>query len=319
MYAANAGWWTTSDRSQLGISFAWSRRVTRRLLARLNGSRIAERVNFTIDGSLNGHRLRIPVLAGTGLSPKPFWEEELWLNQALGRILEGADGAFVDVGVNLGQTLLKTKTLRPHIRYVGFEPNPLCVVYVRRLIAANSFADCVVAPFGLSDRAAALSLFAVDPADSSASVVEGFRPAQRTWAQSPVAVLPGDDALQSLRVGKVGVVKIDVEGGELEVLRGLSETLRTDRPTVVCEILPTHKESDPRWAFRKPRQDALLDLMQTAGYRLFRLLTSGGVQQLERIEPHSDLKLTNYAFVRAELADAFARTQNAPAALQGVA
>jgi FkbM family methyltransferase len=259
------------------------------------------------------------VVAGTGLTRPPFWEQEGWLNGPLGRLLESADGAFVDVGVNLGQTLLKARTLRPGVRYVGFEPNPVCVVYARRLIEANRFADCTVAPFGLSDRAGALPLFAETWTDSSATVVEGFRAKQRTWGHAPVAVLPGDAALAALNVGRVGVIKIDVEGAELEVVRGLATTLRTQRPHVICEILPAHNEADERWAFRKPRQDALLDLMQSAGYRMFRLLTTGGVTPLDSIEPHSDLALTNYAFVRHEAAGEFARAARGTGPLPRVA
>jgi FkbM family methyltransferase len=293
--------------------------VTRRLLARLSGGRLIQHVNFTLHGSLNGRRLRIPVLAGTGLMKRPFWEQEPWLDRALGALLQTADGAVVDVGVNLGQTLLKVKTLRPDARYVGFEPNPQCVVYVRRLIAENRFSDCTVAPFGLSDRGEARSLFAEDATDSSATVIEGFRGKQGTWARTPVAVLPGDEALESLRVGRVGLIKIDVEGAELEVVRGLRETLRRDQPHVVCEILPTHDESDRRWAFRKPRQDALLDLLRGAGYRMFRLLETGGAMRLEAIESHGDLALSNYAFVRSGADDAFLRAIGAASATSEVA
>ena len=88
---------------------------------------------------------------------------------------------------------------------------------------------------------------------------------------------------------------------------------------MVCEILPTHGEADERWAFRKPRQDALLDLMRSAGYRMFRLLETGGAMRLEGIEPHSDLALSNYAFVRSAAEDAFLRAIGATSATSEVA
>ena len=34
---------------------------------------------------------------------------------------------FIDVGVNIGQTLLKLKSVSSEIDYIGFEPNPICV------------------------------------------------------------------------------------------------------------------------------------------------------------------------------------------------
>jgi hypothetical protein len=121
-------------------------------------------------------------------------------------------------------------------------------------------------------------------------------------------VLPGDAALAALRVGPVGVIKIDVEGAELEVVRGLEGTLRADRPHVICEVLPSFGEGDARWSFRKPREDELLARMFALGYRMFRILPDGQAVALETIEPHRDAALTNYAFVRREAAAAFAES-----------
>lgn len=275
---------------------------------RLCGSRLLRPFNVSQRARLNGRSIRVPVLGGLGLLAPPLWEQEPWLNRVIAQALLTTPGTFVDVGVNLGQTLLKLKTLRPDVRYVGFEPNPACVRYVRELVAANRFHDCVIAPFGLSDRAAAIPLFAQpdDEADSSATVVPGMYQTQDSWVQTPVAVLPGDAALQALAETSVGVVKIDVEGGELEVIRGLEGTLAAALPTVLCEILPTYSGRDARRAFRQPRIEALVRTLQSLGYAIFRLQPDGGVTALDTIEPHSDPSQTNYAFVRHAAAGAFA-------------
>jgi hypothetical protein len=52
--------------------------------------------------------------------------------------------------------------------------------------------------------------------DVSASVVEGFRPLSESPQRMYVAVFEGDSVLQQLDAGHVGVMKIDVEGAELE-------------------------------------------------------------------------------------------------------
>ena len=271
----------------------------RSLMHRFAGSRLARLANFTVRGTLNHTSVRVPVIAGIGMMHPPIWEQEAWLNATFAKLLDSADGAFVDVGVNLGQSLLKVKTLRPEIPYVGFEPNPVCVAYVRRLVAINQLRHVAIAPFGLSDHAGVVSLYARDDdeTDSSATVVPGLFSTQASWRQTPVAILPGDEALASLNVGRVSVIKIDVEGAELEVVRGLENTLAAFRPAVVCEVLPTYSGGDGRRAFRQPRIDALLEFMRRFEYRLFRLLPTGEVVSLDTIEPHSDRALTNYAFV----------------------
>lgn len=285
-------------------------------MRRFCGSRVLQHVNFTLTGTVNHSRVRVPVVAGLGMMSVPLWEQEPWLNRTIATLLTESSGAFVDVGVNLGQTLIKVKTLQPDRAYFGFEPNPTCVAFVRRLAAANRFRETTVSPFGLSDSARALTLFArsEDPADSSATVVPDLYASQETWDRTAVAVLPGDEALAMLGVGRVGVLKIDVEGAELEVIRGLEGTLRAHRPSVICELLPSYSPGQKRWAFRQPRTDAVVATMRSLGYALFRLMPSGEALPLETIEPHSDNSLTNYAFVPPDVVAAFTRDTMASSA-----
>ena len=282
------------------------------LARRLNGSRLLRPFNFLQTAHLNGCRIVVPVQGGLGLVSPPLWRQEPWLNRVIAQALATTPGTFVDVGVNLGQTLLKVKTLRPDAPYVGFEPNPVCVRYARDLVAANGFSECTIAPFGLSERAGVIPLFARpdDIADSAATLVPGMYTTQTAWVQTPVAVLPGDAALLALGIDRIGVIKIDVEGGELEVIRGLEGVLAASRPIVLCEILPTYSGRDARLAFRQPRIDALVALIQALGYRILQLHAGGHVSALDTIAPHSDPALSNYAFVRAEMADTFAARLN---------
>src|SRR6266581_4231525 len=209
--------------------------VKLRLLERWRASPLSWRLNITISGRYQGERIRIPIIYGNGFQNVEIGE--LSLLQAFSKILGAKPGPFVDVGVNLGQTLIKVKLVDRVRAYIGFEPNPHCCHYAARLIELNQFASCSLVPVGLSDRDAIVSLLAKnDAVDPSASVVDGFRPPERYRRAQPVAVFRGDPLLQSL--SELSVLKIDVEGGELEVVGGLQETIARLRPYVFCEILP---------------------------------------------------------------------------------
>ena len=51
-----------------------------------------------------------------------------------------------------------------------------------------------------------------------------------------VACTTLDMALSHIETGPISMIKIDVEGGELNVLKGAEKTLATHRPNIVCEI-----------------------------------------------------------------------------------
>jgi len=56
-------------------------------------------------------------------------------------VMEGAlatrQGAFVDVGVNIGQTLLKLLRIDPNRNYLGFEPQIACCFLIDQFIKDN--------------------------------------------------------------------------------------------------------------------------------------------------------------------------------------
>ena len=62
---------------------------------------------------------------------------EPWIDAVFGQILNSRPGVFVDVGVNLGQTLFKILALDPGRRYVGFEPQLACAFMLQSFIDEN--------------------------------------------------------------------------------------------------------------------------------------------------------------------------------------
>ena len=265
-----------------------------RILTRLH---LLDRMHLYPSIAVDGRKLRIPIVNGTGYSN--FFSHEPWLDRVLRALLAQRDGTFVDVGANIGQTLLKFLGAGGN-RYLGFEPNPQCLGYLESLCQVNALNDVEIVPTGLSDHAGVMRLFLSSDVDSSGSAVEGFRPAEEYATSKIIPVLRGDDVLASLDVQDAAVIKIDVEGGELEVLRGIPETLRNQRPFVICEILPVYEEESPIGIFRRMRTDDVETLMRDAGYSCHRLLQGGGIVRLDRIETHNSLELCEYLFVPIE-------------------
>ena len=264
---------------------------------------LIRRINFDLGKELNGVRFKVPIIGGLGAGLRR--DHEPWMLQTLRAVERQSDGCFFDVGVNLGQTMLAAKSLRPDWKYIGFEPNPYCVFYVLKLIEANDLQGCEVFPFGIGASTGAMDLHLNSVTGGEASIVEGFRPTADYRSSIKVPIIGGEYLPASLLEQKVGVLKVDVEGGELDVFRALVPVLEKDRPLIISELLPVYDAGTEQGRFRQDRQDALLQILAGLDYRILRLHLDGSRELLDGIEQHGDMAWTNYLFVPGRRVDDF--------------
>lgn len=227
---------------------------------------------------------------------------EKWLECVISKIINSEAGAFIDVGVNLGQTLIKVKSAKIDQDYYGFEPNPACHYLLEELIKCNNFINCTLIPLGLSNENGILTLITRDQVDGSGTLVSNFRDdGNKVFSQKKfVSVFTGDLVLNSLNINSLALIKIDVEGGELEVIQGLKISISRFRPYILCEILPTYDGSSGSNRLRKERQEELLALLRSLSYYFCRILRDGRVVLLDKIEAHADMNLRDYIFIPYE-------------------
>jgi len=256
--------------------------------------KLLPRLNYRHSINVAGTSIIIPVIKGIGLDNRGITEE--WMISILKALVPQKNGAFVDVGVNLGQTLIKLKALFPQQKYLGFEPNPVCLFYCRELIENNRFTNCEIVPVGLSDTTGIVVLSGTSDIDAAGTIIENFRTSKKLTSTQFVPVFKFEDVVTPATKEKIGFVKIDVEGAELEVLSGLRNKIATDRPFISCEILPAYQEDNPRVA----RQNKIEAILKELNYSLYRVLNGQHVEKLTRIEIHGDLDLCEYLFVPAE-------------------
>ncbi len=278
--------------------------VKRRLLRALFRIGWFRRISFTLSLRMNGNSVQVPVINGIG--PAYFEPLEQWMPPLMRVLLELRPGLFIDVGMNVGQTLIKVKSVAPEQPVMGFEPNPDCVVLIKELIRLNGYTGVRVIPVALADRdhVAELQLYGSDPADDRASMVQGFRD-QRVWRVDRIACMRFDTVERDLTIERIGVVKIDVEGAEAFVLKGMLERLRRDRPVIILEVLPAYHVQNTD---RLQRQGSIEAMARDLDYRIFRLRYDKGPDlELEPIEGfgvHDKLHWSNHLLVPGELSDA---------------
>ena len=166
----------------------------------------------------------------------------------------------VDVGCHKGAfTYWMRRQAGSTGRVVAFEPQPLLVEYLRRAFAAMHYQNVVLEPRGLSDQRGSATLWvpATDGRTSpGASLASGH--AARGAQSLEVELTTLDDYFAGASRGP-DLIKIDVEGHELEVLAGGQNTLAKFQPTLLIECERRHRQNGqltPVW-----------NLLQELGYQ----------------------------------------------------
>jgi FkbM family methyltransferase len=159
-------------------------------------------------------------------------------NEVLRALIAAAlahDAHAIDVGAHHGSVLADMVRCAPDGRLIAYEPIPEMAALLR-----ERFPNVEVREVALSDRAGE-STFShiVDLPAYSGLRLRTLPEGTHDVREITVRTERLDDALPSGFAP--ALIKIDVEGGELAVLRGATETLRRYRPVIVFE----HGEGGP--------------------------------------------------------------------------
>lgn len=196
--------------------------------------------NFHIPRTVNKRLLKIPVLGEIGKGN--LKRREKWMYDLLKKVLPIRPGLFVDVGVNIGQTLIHYKTIEAEGEYIGFEPNPVCVYYIHKLISANKWNNCSLVPSGIYSRSGLVEInYYSGATDSMATLVKNFRDDRVVTRKEMINCINEKELTTLLSNRFLSVIKIDVEGSELDVIKQLKSIITEKRPFVIAELLPPKK------------------------------------------------------------------------------
>lgn len=215
-------------------------------------------------------------------------EEET--NPVLKAIFDIRKGAFIDVGANVGQTLIKLLTIDNNRQYIGFEPQVSGCFFIDQFLRDNKLNNHVIMPLGLSNRNEIVKLGLREVNDVTASMVEEYRPEGFYSYYQYIPVIPGDDILPIFELSSISVIKIDVEGGELEVIKGLRLTIEKYMPYIFFEVLPhylfvTQTELDKKTReFRNQRHSDMERVLRGHGYVIYQIRPNDELRRIDAIK-----------------------------------
>jgi FkbM family methyltransferase len=226
-----------------------------------------------------GTRLEVPTdggamvvdtsdLLGRVVAVSRVWEPNI--TDVFRRTLRDGD-VCVDVGAHVGYyTLLASRLVGPRGHVYAIEPSARNVEMLRSSIALNSAANVTVFEVAAAAGDGTAVLFEAPCANTGASSLSQRAvdtPAvgsTRDFAPTMVSVRAVADLVPSDLWGRVRLVKVDVEGYELEVLEGLEPLLALGSPIALIV------EVSPEWTTESPGE-SLEQLRVRHGFTVWRL------------------------------------------------
>ncbi|GAB3018648.1 FkbM family methyltransferase [Mycobacterium bourgelatii] len=190
---------------------------------------------------------RLLAPAAKTLAPRLFWRRKYGILQRLGetrpdvqlaRSLCDPNRVSVDIGADVGEFSIAMLTASRSV--IAFEPRPAQARELATMFAAVG-APVRIEAVALSDEpgVTAMRVLEADPGRSTIDTdneLNDFDDATGPVQTIEVPVRRLDD----LKLDDVGLVKVDVEGHELAVLRGATDTLTRNRPAILVEAEERH-------------------------------------------------------------------------------
>jgi len=217
----------------LGSHFRWIKRTILRLAPDFSD------VMIEIKGN------RYVLIDPESLLVLAFGEKWMWKHLIINK-----DDVFLDIGAHLGKYSIPLSRIASKV--VAVEADPENFKCLKRNIDLNKIKNITAVNIAAWDKSAVVKFyFTIGSGGRTAK--EDLPDHRYTNGYIELQAEAMDQILRSHGISRVDWIKIDVEGAEYEVLKGLKETLVMQKPKVIVEVMKSNKKR-------------VLTLMRNLGY-----------------------------------------------------
>jgi len=167
----------------------------------------------------------------------------------------------LDIGANIGFAALNFATRCKQGHVYAYEPDDLNFRKLQRNVSLNPFCNISIYRKGLGEFSATPQLMRLNKHHSGmnriqSAVTEGLQ-------SEKIEVVRLDDEVTLMNLNDINLIKIDVEGYELNVVHGGLKTIRKFKPILFIELI----EGNLRQYGQS--SETLVKLVRGLGYRVF--------------------------------------------------
>ena len=149
-------------------------------------------------------------------------------------ITETPKAIFMDIGANVGHHSIFLSKFASQV--LAFEPYPKVNMQFKQQIAHNNISNIQIFEIGLSDRCETLNYYAPTGNNEGIGSFDESSIGKGNTSYGKLELQEGDQVIESDSWKNIKLIKIDVEGFEKKVIKGLTRTIEEERPVIVCEI-----------------------------------------------------------------------------------
>lgn len=218
-----------------------------------------------------------------------YWDFKEKQRDRLYSLVKPGDVVF-DVGTNIGETLLHFGKFVGSEGYVyGFEPDGENFKNVQKNIALNDGQNLHVFNLGVSDKKETVKLYRVDPNNLGMNRILNEKEAARFDDFTTIEVDTLDNVIAANGIGRVDVIKIDIEGYEMHALRGAADLLAKFHPKLFIEVGYT------RLINNGTSPTEMVAFLESFGYKIFHAETDEAIGPEFDFSPLGDGGIDVYA------------------------
>ena len=222
----------------------------------------------------------------------PQYEEPI--RKYIGKTLRSED-VFIDVGANVGYyTMIASQIVGPKGKVYAFEPEASNFDRLTRHIRINRFSNVYAYHGAVGAKPGRTKLY-LNPLNEgghsfhkhrrffdsgrSISIEAGVKKFPDFKFEEEVEVVPLSSFVKDKKIQRINLLKIDVEGAQMEVIKGMLEILNKQKVAgIICEL--NKSDSD------------LIKMLNEREYRIYRCTNDGDPELLR-----GDVKPGNYLFL----------------------
>lgn len=143
---------------------------------------------------------------------------------------------FLDIGANIGYFSLLAAKCCPSSMVVSFEPVIEIFEKLQKNILLNNTPNIITVNMAAGEKDEVRDIYLSAPDNTGMSSLE--KPENYSGVSQKTEVIAIDTWFARSNLPKVDLVKIDVEGNELSVLKGMKTVIEKFRPLIIMEVNP---------------------------------------------------------------------------------